>query len=79
MLNQKLRRLEALGQIRAERRLDHTRASEADQGPRLGEDEVLFNAAGESFISTEDFVVAVIDEAESGQSMGKRVTVGPPY
>ena len=46
---------------------------------RLGEEEVLFNAEGESFISTEDFVVALVDEAESGKSMGKRVAVGPPY
>ena len=46
---------------------------------RLGEEEVLFNADGESFISTEDFVVALVDEAESGQSVGKRVAVGPPY
>jgi uncharacterized protein len=45
----------------------------------LGGEEVLFNAEGESYISSEDFAVAVIDEAESGQSMGKRVAVGPPY
>lgn len=46
---------------------------------RLGGEEVLFNAEGKSFISTEDFAVAVIDEAEIGRSMGKRVTVGPPH
>jgi putative NADH-flavin reductase len=46
---------------------------------RLGGEDVLFNAEGESFISSEDFAVAVIDEAESGQSMGKRVAVGPPH
>jgi putative NADH-flavin reductase len=45
---------------------------------RLGGDDVLFNAEGSSFISTEDFAFAVIDEAESRQSSGKRVTVGPP-
>ena len=44
---------------------------------RLGEDEILFNAEGSSFISTEDFALAVIDEAETAQSAGKRVTVGP--
>jgi uncharacterized protein len=46
---------------------------------RLGENDILFNAEGESFISTEDFAAAIIDEAETGQSMGKRVTVGPLY
>ena len=45
---------------------------------RLGEDEILFNAEGNSFISTEDFALAVIDEAETAQSAGKRVTVGAP-
>ena len=46
---------------------------------RLGEEEVLFNAQGESTISVADFAVAVIDEAENAESLGKRVTVGPPY
>jgi putative NADH-flavin reductase len=46
---------------------------------RLGLEEVLFDAEGSSFISTEDFAIAVIDEAETGQSMGKRVAVGPPH
>lgn len=45
---------------------------------RLGGDEILFNAEGSSFISTEDFALAVIDEAETAQSAGKRVSVGPP-
>jgi putative NADH-flavin reductase len=45
---------------------------------RLAEEEVL-NAEGESFISAEDFVVALVDEPESGQSMSKRIAVGPPY
>jgi len=46
---------------------------------RLGEDDILFDAEGESFISTEDFAAAIIDEAETRASMGKRVTVGPLY
>ncbi len=46
---------------------------------RLGLEEVLFNAEGESFISTQDFAVAVVDEAERGESIGKRVAVGPVY
>lgn len=45
---------------------------------RLAEEEVL-NAEGESFISAEDFVVALVDEPESGKSMSKRIAVGPPY
>ena len=46
---------------------------------RLGEEEVLFNAQGESTISVADFAVAVIDEAEQSESLGKRAAVGPPY
>ena len=46
---------------------------------RLGDEEVLFNAEGEMAISTRDLAVAIVDEAESGQSMGTRVAVGPPY
>ncbi|MFL2545864.1 MAG: NAD(P)-dependent oxidoreductase [Candidatus Rariloculaceae bacterium] len=46
---------------------------------RVGGEETLFNAEGSSFISTEDFAIAVIDEAETGQSAGQRVAVGPPY
>ena len=45
---------------------------------RLGLEDVLFDTDGSSFISTEDFAIAVIDEAQTGQSMGKRVAVGPP-
>ena len=46
---------------------------------RLGEEDVLFNAEGDSTITVADFAVAVIDEAESPQSLRKRVAVGPPY
>ena len=46
---------------------------------RLGEEEVLFNAQGESTISVTDFAVAVIDEAEQSESLGKRAAVGPSY
>jgi putative NADH-flavin reductase len=45
---------------------------------RLGLEDVLFDADGSSFISTENFAFAVIDEAETAQSAGKRVAVGPP-
>ena len=46
---------------------------------RLGGEEVLFNAEGESNITTQDFAVAVIDEVENAQAVGRRVSVGPPY
>jgi putative NADH-flavin reductase len=45
----------------------------------LGRDEILVNAKGEDYISTQDFAVAIIDEAETGKSMGKRVAVGPRH
>ncbi len=46
---------------------------------RLGLEEVLFDVEGENYLSTQDFAAAIIDEAESGVSMGKRVAVGPVY
>ena len=46
---------------------------------RLGGEEVLFNSEGQSNITTQDFAVAVINEAENAQAVGRRVSVGPPY
>jgi putative NADH-flavin reductase len=46
---------------------------------RVGGEEVFFNAEGSNFLSTEDFAIAVIDEAETAQSAGQRVSVGPSY
>ena len=43
---------------------------------RLGDDNPLFDAKGESRISVEDFAVAVLDEAETPKHSGKRFTVG---
>jgi putative NADH-flavin reductase len=46
---------------------------------RLGGEETLFDAQGETFISTPDYAIAVIDVAESHDPMGRRAAVGPPY
>ena len=43
---------------------------------RLGADNPVFDAKGESHISVEDFAVAVLDEAETQKHSGKRFTVG---
>jgi putative NADH-flavin reductase len=42
---------------------------------RLGGDELLVDAVGESSISMEDYAVAVLDEAESPKHSGRRFTV----
>jgi len=46
---------------------------------RLGEEETLFDRNGSSYISRNDFAVAVIDVAESREVASRRVAVGPPY
>ena len=43
---------------------------------RIGGDQLLKDAQGNSRISTEDFAVAIIDEVEKPQQIGKRFTVG---
>ena len=43
---------------------------------RLGTDQLVTDAKGESKISTEDYAVALIDEAEKPQHVGKRFTIG---
>ena len=43
---------------------------------RLGADNPVFDAKGESHISVEDFAVAVLDEADTPKHSGKRFTVG---
>ena len=43
---------------------------------RLGGNELLSDAEGRSFISAEDFAIALVDEAESGAHIGQRFTVG---
>lgn len=46
---------------------------------RLGGEETLFDREGSSYLSREDFAVAVVDMAESHAVSGRRVAVGPPY
>jgi hypothetical protein len=43
---------------------------------RLGGNELISDAEGKSFISAEDFAVALVDEAESGAHIGERFTIG---
>lgn len=43
---------------------------------RLGSDQVLFDAAGESRISLQDYAAAMIDELESAAHVRQRFTVG---
>ena len=42
---------------------------------RLGGDAVVSDADGKSFISAEDYSIALIDEAESGKHVGERFTL----
>ncbi|HET9014694.1 MAG TPA: NAD(P)-dependent oxidoreductase [Thermomicrobiaceae bacterium] len=42
---------------------------------RLGGDQLLSDEEGNSFISAEDFAIALVDEAESGAHIGQRFTV----
>jgi putative NADH-flavin reductase len=46
---------------------------------RLGGEETLFDRNGSSYVSREDFAVAVVDMAENHAIAGRRVAVGPPY
>lgn len=46
---------------------------------RLGDQETLFDRNGETYISRQDFAIAVIDMAESHTITAKRVAVGPAY
>jgi putative NADH-flavin reductase len=46
---------------------------------RLGTDETLVDRNGETYISRQDFAVAVLDMAESRTITGRRVAVGPGY
>lgn len=46
---------------------------------RLGNQDELVDRNGETYISRQDFAIAVIDMAESRTVTGKRVAVGPPY
>jgi uncharacterized protein len=41
---------------------------------RAGTDQLLVDAAGKSYISAEDFAVAIVDEIEQPQFQGQRFT-----
>ncbi len=45
---------------------------------RLGGEDVLHDASGDSAITMADFAVAVVDAAEREQSLNRRAAVGPP-
>jgi hypothetical protein len=76
--------VEALKQIRLERDLEWSFVSpsimivpgERTGKFRLGGDELLKDAKGDSRISQEDFAIAMIDEVEKPQHVRKRFTVG---
>jgi putative NADH-flavin reductase len=75
---------EALNMLRKETGLEWSFLSpSADLFPgertgrfRLGTDQLLTNAQGESRISVEDYAMAMIDEAEKPQHIRRRFTVG---
>lgn len=75
---------DALQLLRAERELDWTMLSPSallERGLRtgkfrLGMDQLLVDAAGESYISLEDYAVAMIDELERPMHSRQRFTVG---
>ena len=76
--------VEALKQIRLERDLEWSFVSpsimivpgERTGKFRLGGDELLKDAKGDSRISQEDFAIAIIDEVEKPKHIRKRFTVG---
>lgn len=43
---------------------------------RLGTDQLIVDAAGNSAISAEDFAIALVDELEAGKHLRRRFTVG---
>jgi putative NADH-flavin reductase len=75
---------DALKLLREERELDWTMLSPSallERGIRtnkfrLGTDQLLVDAAGESYISLEDYVVAMLDELERPAHSRQRFTVG---
>ena len=75
---------DALDLLRTELDLDWTMLSpSAHVSPgqrtgkfRLGTDQLLLNSEGHSDVSVEDYAVAMLDEAETGQHRRRRFTVG---
>jgi len=77
---------EALKIYRQEKDLEWTYISPAAEiapGERTGKyrtakDQLLTDEQGKSFISMEDFAIAVVDEIENPKHIRERFTVGPP-
>ncbi len=75
---------DALGELRSERGLEwafvspaiHLVPGEKTGQFRLGGDQPVLDAAGESNINTGDLAAAILDEAEKPRHTGKRFTVG---
>jgi len=43
---------------------------------RIGGEQLLFDGNGQSRITVEDFAIAIIDELEKSENVGRRVTIG---
>jgi uncharacterized protein len=54
---------------------DHIAPGERTGTFRLGGDQMLTAADGTSFISAEDYAVALVDELEKSEAIGNRITV----
>lgn len=75
---------DVLGWLRGVRDVEWTYASpSAEIAPgertgrfRLSGDALITDSNGKSFITAEDFAVALVDEAESGEHTGRRFTAG---
>lgn len=76
--------IDILEKLRQENELEWTvlapsmlfRPKQRTQKFRLGKDDLLFNQAGESEISVEDYAIALVDELECPQYIQQRFTVG---
>jgi len=75
---------DVLNRLRAERELDWTFLSPSRDFPsgdrtgkfRLGGDDLLVGADGRSWISKEDYAIALLDEVEHPRHSRQRFTVG---
>ncbi|WP_207921464.1 hypothetical protein [Micromonospora sp. KC721] len=54
---------------------DHIAPGERAGTFRVGGDQLLTAADGTSFISAEDYAVALLEEAEKSNAVGRRITV----
>jgi uncharacterized protein len=75
--------MNALQQLQKEPELDwsfwplpHNPAGNPDRKFRLGKDQLLIDANGQSRLSVQDYAVAMIDELENPAHIRRRFTVG---